>query len=64
MIKYRAFVFASAVVVSFLLAGGNANNEWNCGLFYGNWNNSAGNSNWNNGGAQHSSHAHRKCEQT
>lgn len=33
----------------YLLAGGNANNEWNCGLFYGNWNNDASNSNWNYG---------------
>lgn len=33
-----------------LLAGGNANNGWNVGPFYGNWNNDAGNSNWNYAG--------------
>ena len=33
-----------------LLFGGNANNGWNDGVFYGSWNNDAGNSNWNNAG--------------
>ena len=46
-----------------LLFGGNANNDWNDGVFYGNWNNDAGNSNWNYAGLP-IPHAFYKFERT